>query len=110
MFYATGRRLVLIFVPQLLSHALFNIVVMETMFYLPFFILGAYAFKFTCLKETFLRRSLWVLLVSLLLFVAHMLNQHLLALNSYMVELDVVIKALLDVMMTNLVFSFGHGL
>lgn len=77
MSYATGHHLILIFAPQLLSNALFNIVVMEMMSYLPFFILGAYAFKFTCLEEIFLRPSRWVLLVSLLLFVAYMLNQHL---------------------------------
>lgn len=106
MSYATGHHLILIFAPQLLSNALFNIVVMEMMSYLPFFILGAYAFKFTCLKAIFLRRSRWVLLVSLLLFVAYMLNQHLYGPQ----QLDVMIKALLGVMMTHLVFSFGHSL
>ena len=63
------------FAPQLLSNGLFNFVVMETMFYLPFFILGAYAFKYVWLKEIFLRRSPLALLGSLLLFIAYMLNQ-----------------------------------
>lgn len=64
---------------------------MEIMSYLSFFIIGAYAFNFTCLKEIFLRHSRWVLLVSLLLFIAYMLNQYLYSPQ----QLDVMIKALL---------------
>ncbi|AVU30057.1 glucans biosynthesis protein MdoC [Serratia marcescens] len=108
--YSAAHRIILIFAPQLLSNGLFNFVVMETMFYLPFFILGAYAFKYVWLKEIFLRRSPLALLGSLLLFIAYMLNQKLLAHSSYMFELEVVIKTLMGILMTNVVFSFGHNL
>ncbi len=47
----------------------------------------------TCgLRRFFLRRSPLALLGSLLLFIAYMLNQKLLAHSSYMFELEVVIK------------------
>ncbi|EOJ9614102.1 MULTISPECIES: glucans biosynthesis protein MdoC [Serratia] len=108
--YSAAHRIILIFAPQLLSNGLFNFVVMETMFYLPFFILGAYAFKYVWLKEIFLRRSPLALLGSLLLFIAYMLNQKLLAHSSYMFELEVVIKTLMGILMTNVAFSFGHNL
>ena len=83
---------------------------METMFYLPFFILGAYAFKYVWLKEIFLKPSLGALLGSLLLFIAYMLNQKFLAHSSYMFELEVLIKTLLGILMANVIFSFGHNL
>ncbi|CAI2511293.1 Glucans biosynthesis protein C [Serratia ficaria] len=108
LLYSAAHRIILILAPQLLSNGLFNFVVMETLFYLPFFILGAYAFKYVWLKEVFLRRSPLALLGSLLLFIAYMLNQKLLADSSYMFELEVVIKTLLGILTTNLVFSFGH--
>ncbi|CAI0769243.1 glucans biosynthesis protein MdoC [Serratia quinivorans] len=110
LFYSAGHRIILIFAPYLLSNGLFNFVVMETMFYLPFFILGAYAFKYVWLKEIFLKPSVWSLLGSLLLFIAYMLNQKYLAHSSYMFELEVLIKTLLGILMANVVFSFGHTL
>ncbi len=62
-----------------------------TMFYLPFFILGAYAFKYVW--QGYFSASLAAgSLGSLLLFIAYMLNQKLLAHSSYMFELEVVIK------------------
>ncbi|WP_421416233.1 glucans biosynthesis protein MdoC [Serratia plymuthica] len=108
--YSAAHRIILIFVPQLLSNGLFNFVVMETMFYLPFFILGAYAFKYVWLKEIFLKPSPLAVLGSLLLLIAYMLNQKLLAHSSYMFELEIVIKTLLGILMANVVFSFGHRL
>ena len=103
-------RIILIFAPHLLSNGLFNFVVMETMFYLPFFILGAYAFKYVWLKEIFLKPSAWSLLGSVLLFIAYMLNQKYLAHSSYMFELEVLIKTVLGILMANVIFSFGHNL
>ncbi|CAI2478908.1 glucans biosynthesis protein MdoC [Serratia liquefaciens] len=108
--YAAAHRIILIAAPGLLSNGLFNFVVMETMFYLPFFILGAYAFKYVWLKEIFLKPSLGALLGSLLLFIAYMLNQKFLAHSSYMFELEVLIKTLLGILMANVIFSFGHNL
>lgn len=108
--YGVFHRIILITAPHLLSNGLFNFVVMETLFYLPFFILGAYAFKYSWLKALFLKPSWPAVLGSLLLLVAYMLNQKLLAHSSFGFELEIVIKAVLGVLMANVVFAFGHAL
>lgn len=110
LIYSAFHRIILIIAPQLLSNGLFNFVVMETLFYLPFFILGAYAFKYAWLKEIFLKPSWPAVIGSLLLLIAYMLNQKLMAHSSYLFELEVLIKTLLGILMTNVVFSFGHRL
>lgn len=104
------HRIILITAPHLLSNGLFNFVVMETLFYLPFFIVGAYAFKYSWLKAVFLKPSWPAVLGSLLLLVAYMLNQKLLAHSSFGFELEIMIKAVLGVLMANVVFAFGHAL
>lgn len=110
LLYIAAHRLILNFDPKLLSNGLFNFVVMETLFYLPFFILGAYAFKYVWLKEIFLKPCLPATLGSLALLAAYMLNQSLLAQSDYMFDLDILIKSVLGILMTNVVFSFGHTL
>ncbi len=42
--YALIRRSLFLIYPPLLSNGLFNFVVMQTLFYLPFFVLGAQTF------------------------------------------------------------------
>jgi len=108
--YCVFHRIILITAPHLLSNGLFNFVVMETLFYLPFFIVGAYAFKYSWLKAVFLKPSWPAVLGSLLLLVAYMLNQKLLAHSSFGFELEIMIKAVLGVLMANVVFAFGHAL
>ncbi|MGL6021144.1 MAG: glucans biosynthesis protein MdoC [Gibbsiella quercinecans] len=110
LLYIAAHRLILNFEPKLLSNGLFNFVVMETLFYLPFFILGAYAFKYVWLKEIFLKPCLPAALGSLALLAAYMLNQSLLAQSDYMFDVDILIKSVLGILMTNVVFSFGHVL
>lgn len=110
LLYIVAHRLILNFEPKLLSNGLFNFVVMETLFYLPFFILGAYAFKYVWLKEIFLKPCLPAALGSLALLAAYMLNQSLLAQSDYMFDVDILIKSVLGILMTNVVFSFGHVL
>ncbi|ATA18082.1 glucan biosynthesis protein C [Gibbsiella quercinecans] len=110
LLYIAAHRLILNFDPKLLSNGLFNFVVMETLFYLPFFILGAYTFKYVWLKEIFLKPCLPAALGSLALLAAYMLNQSFLAQSDYMFDLDILIKSVLGILMTNVVFSFGHTL
>src|SRR5471032_925036 len=76
LIYATFNRAIYIFAPELLSNGAFNFVVMQTLFYLPFFVIGAFAYKFAWLKELFIKPSAWAGVASLFLFVAYMLNQH----------------------------------
>jgi len=106
--YAVFNRLLYIFAPQLLSNGAFNFVVMQTLFYLPFFLIGACAFKFASLKEMFLRPSATAGVVSIFLFVAYMINQHVNTPELYSMELDAIITALLGILMVNVVFSFSH--
>jgi glucan biosynthesis protein C len=108
--YDVFHRVILITAPHLLSNGLFNFVVMETLFYLPFFIVGAYAFKYPWLKAVFLKPSWPAVLGSLVLFIAYMLNQKLLASSSFGFELEIMIKTVLGILMANVVFSFGHAL
>ncbi|MFI8418070.1 glucans biosynthesis protein MdoC [Serratia sp. NPDC078593] len=112
LFYSALHRLILIFIPEILSNAMFNFVVMETLFYFPFFLLGAYAFKYAWLKAIFINPSPWAVLGSLLLLIAYMLNQKLFAHSHFnvMFEVEILIKAVMGVLMTNVVFSFGHRL
>ncbi|MBL3955590.1 glucans biosynthesis protein MdoC, partial [Bacteroides thetaiotaomicron] len=51
--YAVIRRTIFIVYPPILSNGMFNFIVMQTLFYLPFFILGALAFIFPHLKALF---------------------------------------------------------
>lgn len=51
--YAVIRRTLFILYPPILSNGLFNFVVMQTLFYLPFFILGAQTFINSRLKLMF---------------------------------------------------------
>lgn len=44
MAYAAIRRIIFIVYPAILSDGMFNFIVMQTLFYVPFFILGALAF------------------------------------------------------------------
>lgn len=48
--YAAIRRTLFIIYPPILSDGMFNFIFMQTLFYMPFFILGALAFIFLTLK------------------------------------------------------------
>ncbi|MGP8979672.1 glucans biosynthesis protein MdoC, partial [Enterobacter hormaechei] len=57
--YAAVRRTLLIVYPPILSDGLFNFVVMQSLFYIPFFLIGALAFIHTKLKSLFVTPSPW---------------------------------------------------
>jgi glucan biosynthesis protein C len=63
--YAAFRRLVFIIYPDILRDALFNFAVMQSLFYIPFFLLGALTFINPRLKSLFINPSLPVLLLRL---------------------------------------------
>lgn len=58
--YALIRRSLFLIYPPLLSNGLFNFVVMQTLFYLPFFVLGAQTFINPRLKAMFTTPSPWL--------------------------------------------------
>jgi glucan biosynthesis protein C len=64
--YALIRRSLFLIYPPLLSNGLFNFVVMQTLFYLPFFVLGAQTFINPRLKTMFTTPSPWCCAAALL--------------------------------------------
>ncbi|HDL7798152.1 TPA: glucans biosynthesis protein MdoC [Yersinia enterocolitica] len=108
--YSVIRRIIFLLNPEILFNSVFNFFVMETVFYLPFFLLGAYSFIYPPLKQVFLTFSPGALIASILLFGAYYLNQHINTAEFFSFELDLIIKALIGVTMTNVVYSFGHRL
>lgn len=110
LLYAALRRTLLLMYPPLLSDGLFNFLMMQTLFYLPFFILGAHAFINPRLKALFVTPSPWCAVASLVGFIAYRLNQHYGSGDGWMYETESVITMLLGLWMVNVVFSFGHRL
>ena len=108
--YGVIRRTLLIVYPPILSDGLFNFVVMQTLFYLPFFMLGALAFIHPHLKAIFITPSKGCLIGAALAFVAYLLNQHFGSGDAWMYEVEYVITMLLGLWMVNVVFALGHRL
>ncbi len=108
--WAALRRLLLIAWPPILSDGLFNFTVMQTLMYLPFFMLGAIAFKYPALKARFITPSPACYVGSLLAFIAYVLNQRYGSGAGWMYEREAVIVMLMGLWMTNVVFSLGHRL
>jgi len=108
LIYAAFNRALYLFAPDLLGNGAFNFIVMQTLFYLPFFFIGACAFKFANLKSMFLKPSVPACAVCIVLFAAYMINQHINTPELYSMELDAIITSLLGILMVNVVFSFSH--
>ncbi|HIF4661234.1 TPA: glucans biosynthesis protein MdoC [Citrobacter koseri] len=108
--YAALRRAIFIIYPSILSDGMFNFVVMQTLFYLPFFILGALAFINPALKALFIVPSRGCTLAAALAFVAYLLNQRYGSGDAWMYETEYVITMLMGLWMVNVVFSLGHRL
>ena len=108
--YAVIRRVIFTLYPDILRDALFNFAVMQSLFYIPFFMLGALAFINPRLKSLFLTPSPACIAGSLLAFSAYLLNQHYGSGDAWMYETESVITMLLGVWMVNVVFSLGYRL
>lgn len=110
IFYAAIRRALLIVYPPILSDGLFNFVVMQTLFYLPFFMLGALTFIHPRLKDLFTAPSRGCHVGAAVAFIAYLLNQHYGSNDAWMYEVDCVITMLQGLWMVNVVFALGHRL
>ncbi len=108
--YGAFRRMLFMIYPPILSDGLFNFVVMQTLFYLPFFLLGAMAFKRPEIKGLFITPSLPCVVLSGLAFVAYLANQRFGSGDQWMYETESVITMIMGLWMTNVVFSLGHRL
>lgn len=108
--YGAIRRILFIVYPPVLSDGLFNFVVMQTLFYIPFFMLGALAFISPKLKALFTTPSPWCAVGSALAFAAYLLNQRYGSGDAWMYETESLITMLLGLWMVNVVFALGHRL
>ncbi len=108
--YGAIRRLIFNIHAPLLSDGLFNFVVMQTLFYLPFFLLGALAFTRPKMKALFTTPSPWCAVGAALAFGAYLLNQRYGSGDAWMYETESVITMLMGLWMVNVVFSLGHKL
>ena len=106
--YAAFRRLVFIIYPDILRDALFNFAVMQSLFYIPFFLLGALTFINPRLKSLFINTSPACFVASLIGFAAYLLHQHYGSGDGWMYETESVITMLLGLWMVNVVFSLGY--
>ncbi|UXY09295.1 glucans biosynthesis protein MdoC [Kosakonia sp. ML.JS2a] len=108
--WAVVRRIIVITWPEILRDALFNFAVMQSLFYIPFFLLGALTFINPRLKSLFTTPSPWCAVGSLLAFAAYLLNQHYGNGDAWLYETESIITMLLGLWMVNVVFSLGHRL
>jgi len=108
--YGLIRRTLFMVYPPILSDGLFNFVVMQTLFYIPFFMLGALAFISPKLKALFITPSPCCAVGSALAFIAYLLNQKYGSGDAWMYETESVITMLLGLWMVNVVFALGHRL
>ncbi len=104
------RRVLVITLPLVMKDALMNIVVMQVLFYLPFFILGALAWQITSLKALFIKPHPLLWLSTLLAFYAYHYNQHHSSGEGWLYELDALISMAMGICMLNICFSSGHRL
>lgn len=104
------RRMVLIFYPELLKDGLFNFVVLQTLFYLPFFMLGAIIYKNHKLKSLFLMFNSWVMISFWLLLTVYVINNHYNSANTWLYEIDGFIASLTGLLMVNTMFYIGYSL
>lgn len=104
------RRTLFIFAPQILGDALFNMAVMQTLLYLPFFVLGAMAWKYPAIKALFVRPVPWTFVGPALAFAAYVANQTWSHGEGWLYEIDAVTSMLMGLWMINVVFAFGHRL
>lgn len=102
------RRLIYIIAPDLLGVALFNFVVMQSLFYLPFFILGAMSWKYPAIKALFVKPVAGVFVAAALAFIAYVANQAWSKGEGWLYEIDAVVAMLMGLWMVNVVFSLGY--
>lgn len=108
--YAAIRRTIFSVYPSILSDGMFNFVIMQTLFYVPFFLLGALTFISPELKALFTRPSRGCTLGAAFAFAAYLLNQRYGSGDAWMYETEYVITMVMGLWMVNVVFSLGHRL
>ncbi len=92
---AFRRTLLILFAPAILSDGLFNFVVMQSLFYIPFFLIGALAFIHPKLKALFVRFNPVMCFGAIAVFIAYSLNQRYGSGDAWMYETESVMPSFL---------------
>jgi glucan biosynthesis protein C len=108
--YAVLRRAIFAVWPAPLSDGLFTLVVLQPLFYLPFFLFGALVYKHPPLKRLLTTPSPGCAVGAALAFAAYLLNLRYGLGDDWMYEIEAVVTMLMGLWMTNLVFATGHRL
>lgn len=104
------RRTVFYLQPAWLMDGLFNTTVMQSLNFLPFFMLGALSWKHPPLKALFVRFNPLMCFGAIAVFVAYSLNQRFSSGDGWLYEIDNLISTLMGLCMLNVCFCFGHKL
>jgi len=104
------RRVLLLLAPTVMGDGLFTITVMQTLTFLPFFMLGALSWKHPPLKALFVRFNPLICFGTLPVFVAYYLNQRYGSGDAWLYETDMLLSTLMGICMLNVCYSFGHRL
>lgn len=104
------RRAIFILQPDWLMNGLFSIGVMQSLFFMPFFMLGALSWKHKALKQLFVRFNPVMCFGAIVVFVAYCANQRMSSGEGWLYELDALISTLMGLCMLNVCFCFGHKL
>ena len=110
LLWGTFRRLMLWQLPGVLSDGLFTLAVMQTLFFLPFFALGAFAWINPQAKALFIRPHPVLWAGAVIAFLLYHLNLHHSAGDGWLYELDALISMVMGLCMLNICFSSGHRL
>jgi len=104
------RRTLLLLTPGIMMDGLFTIAVMQTLTYLPFFMLGALSWKHPPLKALFVRFNPLICFGTVPVFIAYYLNQRYGNGDGWLYETDMLLSTLMGVCMLNVCYSVGHRL
>lgn len=110
LIWCVFRRAIFYFQPAWLMDGLFSTAVMQSLFFLPFFMLGALSWKHQALKALFVRFNPVMCFGAIAVFVAYSLNQRFSSGDGWLYEIDNVISTLMGLCMLNVCFCFGHKL
>ncbi len=104
------RRALFYTVPAVFADGVFSIAVMQTLMFLPFFMLGALCWKHPALKALFIRFNPVMCFGAIGVFVAYSLNQRYSSGEGWLYEIDALVSTLMGLCMLNVCFSIGHRL
>ncbi len=110
LIWCVFRRMLFYTVPEVFANGLFSIGVMQTLTFLPFFMLGALSWKHPALKALFVRFNPVMCFGAIAVFIAYSLNQRYGSGEGWLYETDMFISTLMGLCMLNVCFSFGHKL